>query len=256
MNSKKKKKTGTTGAQAARLHERDSAKKPLFSINSIWFQTPFRRYRDGASEPLALQSLFIAFIFLLLFSANIPAQDLPDRIRGYKVHKAKIAVKTERDRNENSKEKNEAFVKINDPEVFDVSLTGITFELAAEISSIEQSGTVDFLSFHDFRVNGLKVSVEEYDESFDFKKNEPVILPKTFKIFLGTGQALSGAFKEIKDSKDEWRVTGRVFVFGQFKKSFLKFKRVVPVEIDILIKNPLKNHTDTDATNEKTDTEN
>jgi len=255
MNSKKRKKTG---AQAARLHERDSAKKPLFSINLIWFQTPFRRYRDGASERLALRSFFIVFIFLLSFHSNIPAQDLPDKIRGYKVHKAKIAVKTEREKTENSKDKdkNEAFVKINDPEVFDVSLTGITFELEAELSSIEQSGTVDFLTFHDFRVNGLRVSVEEYNESFDFKKNETVILLKSFKIFLGTGQALSGALKEIKDSKKEWRVTGRVFVFGQFKKSFLKFKRVVPIDIDILIKNPLNNYTETDETKEKTDTEN
>ena len=194
-------------------------------------------------------SAFICVLFVLSAS-NFFAQDLPDKIRGYKVHKAKIAVKNERDKTENSqeKEKNEAFVKIEDPEIFDISLTGITFELEAELSSIEESGTVDFLTFHDFRVNGLKVDVEEYEKSFDFKKNSPVILPKPFKIFLGTGQALSGALKEIKDSKEEWRVTGRVFVFGQFKKSFLKFKRVVPVEIDILIKNPLKNQTETDET--------
>ncbi len=212
----------------------------------------FSFYNDLRKSAL---SVLICGLFLLIFHLTIPAQDLPDRIRGYKVHKAKIAVKNEREKSENgenSKEKNEAFVKINDPEIYNISLTRITFDLEAELSSIEQSGTVDFLTFHDFRVNGLKVSVEEYKESFDFKKNEPVILPKPFKIFLGTGQALSGALNEIRDSKDEWRVTGRVFVFGHFKKSFFRFKRVVPVEIDILIKNPIKEI----AAKEKTDTEN
>jgi len=45
-----------TGAQAARLPERDSAKKRSISIMLIYIQTPFRRIRNGASEPLALQS--------------------------------------------------------------------------------------------------------------------------------------------------------------------------------------------------------
>lgn len=198
-------------------------------------------------------SAFMCVLFLF-FASNFFAQDLPNEIRGYKVYKARIVVKTDREKPENPKEKdkNEAFVKINDPEFADISLTGITFELAAELSSIEQSGTVDFMTFNDFRVNGLKVEVEEYKDSFDFKKNEPIILPKPFKIFLRADQALSGAFKEFKNSKDEWRVTGRVFVFGQFKKSFLKFKRVIPVEIDISIKNPIKEI----AAKQKTDTKN
>lgn len=223
-----------------------NSKKRKFNHRLTPIFTDFIRFGFYNNLRKSALSVLICGLFLLIFHLTISAQDLPDKIRGYKVHKAKIAVKTEREGNEKSKDKNEAFVKINDPEVFDISLTGITFELAAELSSIEQSGTVDFLSFHDFRVNGLKVSVEEYVEPFDFKKNESVILPKPFKIFLGTGQALSGAFKEIKDSKKEWRVTGRVFVFGQFKKSFLKFKRVVPVDIDIMIKNPLKNQTETE----------
>jgi hypothetical protein len=188
------------------------------------------------------KSALSVFVFVLFFSVNTFAQDLPDKIRGYKVHKAKISVKVQDEKSEKTKENddNEAFVKINEPEISDISLTGITFEIAAELSAIEQSGAVDFLTFNDFRVNGLKVEVEEYNDSFDFQKNEPTILPKPFKIFLGTGQALNGAFKEMRDSKEKWRVTGRVFVFGNFKKSFLKFKRVIPVDIDILIKNPVK----------------
>ncbi len=201
----------------------------------------FRMTYAHSSAVIAHYSFYCAALFLL-FAVSSAAQELPDKIRGYKVHKAKISVKSQTSEPGNAKEKNdnEALVKIGEPGIFDVSLTGITFELEAELSSVDQSGTVDFLTFHDFRVNGLKVDVEEYDHSFEFRKESPIALPKPFKIFLGTGQALSGALKEMKDSKKEWRVTGRVFVFGKFKKSIFKFKRVVPVDIDILIKSPIK----------------
>lgn len=217
-----------------------------FSRRFTQINADIKRFYFPEYPRKSARSALICVLFLLIFALNFFAQDLPDKIRGYKLHKVKIAVKTENEKSDKSKEasENEAFVKVAEPEILDFSLTGITFELAAELSSIEQGGTVDFLTFHDFRVNGLKVDLEEYKESFDFKKNKSIILPKPFKIFLGTGQALSGAVKEIKDSKEEWRVTGRVFVFGHFKKSFLKFKRVVPVDIDILIKNPVKNYVE------------
>ncbi len=172
------------------------------------------------------------------------AQELPKEIRGYKVHRAKISVKNQTEKAD-AKDTSEAFVKVGEPELIDVSLAGITFELSAEIDSLGQSGTIDFLAFHDFRVNGLAVDLEEYKESFEFRKNQNVILPKPIKIRLNTAQTLRGALSELKDSKDEWTVTGRVFVFGQFKKSFLKFKRVVPVEINLKIKNPLLNNQTT-----------
>lgn len=169
---------------------------------------------------------------------------MPNEIRGYKVYNAKISVKNQSDRNSKSskgvtKDSSEAFVKVGEPEVVDVSLTGVTLELSVEIDALEQSGTVDFLTFKDFRVNGLAVNVEEYRESFVFKKNQIITLPKPIKLFIGTGQTLRGAVNEMRDSKEEWAVTGTVFVFGRFKKSFLKFKRVVPVEVNIKIKNPI-----------------
>lgn len=184
-----------------------------------------------------LLSTFIGSLFF--FSSFIIAQDLPNEIRGYKVYKAKISVKNQTEKTD-VKNKSEVFVKVGEPEVVDVSLTGVTIEFSAEIDALEQSGTVDFLTFKDFRVNGLAVDVEEYRESFEFKKNQIITLPKPVKIFVGTGQTLRGAVNEMRESKTEWTVTGTVFVFGRFKKSFLKFKRVVPVEINIKIKNPLK----------------
>lgn len=182
----------------------------------------------------------VLILFLVLFSISIAqTQDLPEEIRGYKVQKADVSIKNKF----SASEKNDntgAFITIGEPTISEVSITGITLEISGEIESSEQSGKIDFLAFKDFRVNGIAVEIEEYKNSFEFKKNRPVILPKPIKVFINTGQALRGALKERQDSKDEWTVTGTVFVFGRFKKSFLKFKRVVPVEINLKIKNPLK----------------
>jgi len=178
-------------------------------------------------------------VLILMFAFSAFAQNLPDKIRGYKVYKTHVSVRTETDKS-GKKDKSEAFVKIGEPELIDVSLIGVTFELTAEISSLEQNGAVDFLAFHDFRVNALNVEIEEYKESFTFEKNKPIQLPKPVEIFLSTAQTLRGALKELKDSKGEWLVTGRVFVFGRFKKFGFSFKRVIPVEINIKINNPLQ----------------
>ncbi len=180
-----------------------------------------------------------ALICGLFLTHSTFAQDLPKEIRGYKVHREEISVKNQTEKTD-AKNKSEAVVKVGEPELVDVSLSGITFELSAEIDSLGQSGTIDFLTFHDFRVNGLAVDLEEYKEPFEFRKNQTAVLPKPIKIRLSTAQTLRGALSELKKSRDEWTVTGRVFVFGQFKKSFLKFKRVVPVEINLKIKNPLR----------------
>ncbi len=207
-------------------------------INSYIFGDSFAYL----SFPLQISTSLRLCVSILLLSFLANAQNLPDKIRRYKVYHAKISVKTENDKIE-PKGVSEAFVKIGEPEIVEVSLTGFTLELSAEISGLEQSGHIDFLTFHDFRVNGLPVEIEEYKEPFTFKKNKPIQLPKPVKIFLSTTQTLRGALKELKNEKEEWQVTGRIFVFGKFKKFGFSFKRVVPVEINLKIKNPLKVNT-------------
>jgi hypothetical protein len=171
--------------------------------------------------------------------AAVQAQKLPDEIRGYKVHHAKISV-TDKDGQVAEKEKSEAHARLTDPELTDTSLTGLTFEISAEIEPLDYKGKIDFLSFKDFKVNGLNVEIEEYTNSFEFRKNQATVLPKPVRIFLGAGQAIKGALNEIRDSKPEWTVTGTVFVFGRFKKWGFSVKRVVPVEVNVKIKNPIK----------------
>lgn len=178
------------------------------------------------------------FIFLFLTS-SVNSQKLPDKIRGYKVYKTEISVTDETAGNSDKKDLG-VDVDFEEPELAEVSLLGITLSLESRITVFGQSGTIDFISFKDFKVNDINVEIEEYKTSFDFKKGKPVKLEKPVEIFINTKQMLRGAVEEYKDSKNVWLVTGRVFVFGHFKKFGFKFKRVIPVDVNLTIKNPLK----------------
>lgn len=188
---------------------------------------------------LKIKSTFAGFLLILLVFAVAEGQDYPKEIRGYKVEKVKIVVKNDDGKTE-SKDDSEAFVTIGEPTLSNIGLTGVTFDITGRISPLEQKGKVDFLSFKDFKVNGTSVTIEDYTESFSFEKNKPIDLPEPIKVFVGMGQTLLGGLGEVRDSKDEWEVTGTVFVFGKFKKFGFNFKRVVPVPVNIKIKNPIK----------------
>jgi hypothetical protein len=184
--------------------------------------------------------VLIAVVVALSIGARTAhAQDLPDEIRGYKVHDARVLVTNRTEKV--SDRKSDAIVRVGDPVVKDKSLSGITLEVTGELETLGHSGTVDFLAFKDFRVNGIAVTIDEYQNAFDFKKKQTLMLPKPIEVFVGIGQTLRGALGEIRDSKPEWEVTGTVFVFGKFKKWGMKFKRVVPVEVRLTIKNPIRN---------------
>ena len=133
----------------------------------------------------------------------------------------------------------DAVLNVGDPVLTDVGLNGVSFEVTANITTARQSGTVDFLTFHDFRINGVSVNVEEYRHSFSFRKNETIKLPAPAKIFLPTTQLLHGAWREMRESKKRWTVTGRVFVFGRFRRFGFNHRRVIPIDISLTITNPL-----------------
>lgn len=185
--------------------------------------------------------VFIAIVgaLILAFVHTCIAQELPPKIRGYKVHNANIAVRSSDDKKPASADR-EAVITIGTPEVVDYGLTGITLAASAEIAAVDQSGKVDFLTFRDFRINGIAVDIEEYNHQFSFKKGESILLPKPARIFIGTLDLARAARNELMDPKKKWTVTGTVFVFGRFKKYGMNFKRVVPIKIDLTIANPLK----------------
>lgn len=193
---------------------------------------------EGRLAPASFfrHAVSLSLLALALLTATAFAQDLPKSIRGYKVHRDKITVSTTE-----TKAPTDASVLIGDPSIVEAALIGVTFELPAEVLAAKQSGKVDFLSFHDVNVNGISVDVEEYSYPFSFKKGETVALPKPARIFLPATGMMQAAWSEMRDSKEYWSVTGRVLVFGKFRKFGMYHKRVVPVDFEIKIKNPLRN---------------
>lgn len=176
-------------------------------------------------------------MLLLAFAAG--AQDLPDKIRGYKVYKAKVHVTASTNTTTNVAADDDAVLRIDEPRVIDIGLTGVTFEANADLGVIPQSGRIDFLTFRDFRVNGVAVEFDEYTHSFDVKKGVAIKLPKPVRGFVSSLNIAKAVYKEMVETKPTWNVTGTVFVFGKFKKFGFKFKRVVPVKIELKVKNPL-----------------
>lgn len=173
-------------------------------------------------------------MILVMAAYSISAQELPKKIRGYKVHDEVISIM-----GNNRSDPDRPFVVVGKPTVSDISHTGITLAVAGELESAGFDGRVSMMTFRDFRVNGVAVEVSEFDKPFAVSKKGKTVLPGPATVFLPTTKILNAAWKEMTNSKEDWDVTGRVFVFGKFKKFGFTFKRVVPVDVRLTIKNPL-----------------
>jgi hypothetical protein len=187
----------------------------------------------GRLKFYSLSGGLVPALFVCLLSFSAFTQPLPDKIRGYKVHRDKISVNT-------TLSDAGAAVRVGDPELADVSLTGITLELPAEFTAKYQSGKVEMITFQDLRVNGIKVEAEDYNYKFEFEKGKKVLVPKPVRVFIPASGVVKAAWQEMTESKSEWSVSGRVFVFGRFRRYSFYHKRVVPIDVVLTIKNPLK----------------
>jgi hypothetical protein len=173
-----------------------------------------------------------------------PARSYPKEIRGYKVERAKVEIKKQKEVNKGDAGDElspdaDALIQFGDASIARMTPLGITLEVPVTIAAVKQKGHVNFLTFEDMVVNNIAVTVDDYNHSFDLPTNKPTLLPKPVRLFISTSQALLGALGEWNDAKTMWPVTGRVYVFGQFKKFIFKFKRVVPVELSLSLPNPL-----------------
>jgi hypothetical protein len=168
----------------------------------------------------------------------------PDQIRGYKVERTVVEIKktekTGQTDGGNPDSDVDSLITLGDPKVANVTPLGITFEVPIVVAPVKQSGRVDFLVFEDMIINGRPIEVDEYHHSFDLPNKAPATLKSPLRIYIYLPSALLAALGEWTDSKETWPVTGRVYVFGKFKKSILTFKRVVPVELSMTMRNPLK----------------
>ena len=83
-----------------------------------------QKYRMVLMPISAVPGFLVPFLIMFL-ALSVVGQDLPDKIRGYKVKKAGIVVKTEdmRPQNPQDESKNEAFVTVAEPRLTKVSAT-------------------------------------------------------------------------------------------------------------------------------------
>ena len=179
------------------------------------------------------------------------ARAFPKKIRGYKLERAKVEIK--KPKSEKGQDQStgsttttdaDALIQFGEPRIAKMTPLGITMEVPVTVSAVKQGGRVDFLTFEDMVVNGTPVTIEDYMRPFDLPNKQAVLLPEPVQVFISTTRALLGALGEWNASKDVWPVTGRVYVFGRFKKFLFSFKRVVPVELNLSLPNPLRNKTE------------
>jgi hypothetical protein len=206
-------------------------------FNSLSFAAPTQKQQQQSSPPLVKPTA---------------ARTFPKEIRGYKVERAKVEIRRPKDGPEGRTPAAggagdaDALIQFGEPRIAGMTPLGITMEVPVTVAAVKQGGRVDFLSFEDMIVNGTPVTIEDYMRSFDLPNKSPVLLPEPVRVFISTPRALLGALGEWNATKESWPVTGRVYVFGRFKKFLFSFKRVVPVELSLTLPNPLKNKQQSD----------
>lgn len=165
----------------------------------------------------------------------------PEAIRGYKVQRAVVELRKEMKQN-GADVSEDALIRLGDPQLARVTPVGISLEVPIVVSPVRQKGHVDFLLFEEMVVNGTSVEIDEYHRAFDLPNKSPLTLKEPLKFYVYTPQAVLAAVDEVSNSKETWVITGRVYVFGKFNKSLLKFKRCIPVELKLTIRNPLRSN--------------
>ena len=178
-------------------------------------------------------------LLALCLVCMVPARgqsDYPQQIDGYKLERAKVEVKREDEAAADA----DVVVKIGSPRLVRVTPLGVTFELPLTVSPVKQGGRVDFLRFDEVEVNETAVDIDDYLAAFDLPNKKPLLLKNPVRIFVSTPGALANVMSNIWRTQETWPVKGRVYVFGRFKKFLFKSKRVVPVEFDLTIPNPLR----------------
>lgn len=217
---------------------------------------PFLSFRAGWRP-----AVLILIAGIAVFSQTRP---YPKEIRGYKVERAAVEMKTaQKPSTSSAKEKSQGpnqdaadpnqnqrqpvsdmnvdqLITFGRPGIARVTPLGITLDIPIVVAPIKQSGQVHFLLFEDMTVNNHSVEIDEYHRAFDLPNKRMLTLREPLRFFISTPVAALAAVDEWSNSKDTWPVTGRVYVCGKFKKFLLGFKRCVPVELELAMRNPLR----------------
>jgi hypothetical protein len=199
-------------------------------------------------------------------------RDYPKEIRGYKVERAAVELKPREQQqvaktsatssvsNNNSTSSDsptspaqtqnspatpdanpnvDQLITFGAPSLARMTPLGITLNMPVIVAPIIQSGHV-FLRFEDMTVNEHSIEIEEYRRGFDLPTKKPLTLREPLRFYISLPTAALAALGEGINSKEMWPVTGRVYVCGKYKKFVFSFKRCVPVELNLTMKNPLR----------------
>jgi len=189
--------------------------------------------------------LVASLTLVACFATMAQTPSYPNEIRGYKVERAVVEVKKEQNKAAGSKARNsevdpDALIQFGDPQLASVSPLGIGLEIPLIVAPVQQKGQVDFLLFEEMVVNGTAVHIDEYRHGFELPNKGPVRLQKPLSFYIYLPSAVLAAIGEWNESKESWLVTGRVYVFGKFKKTVFSFKRCIPLELKFMMRNPLR----------------
>ena len=178
------------------------------------------------------------------YPATSSPRAYPKEIRGYKLARAKVEIKknagAKKDGGDDAQDA-DALIQFGEPRIVSTTPLGITLEVPVTVAAVKQGGRVDFLTFEDMVVNGMPVTIEDYMNPFDLPNKEAVALPQPVRLFISSPRAIAGALNDWSNPQETWPVTGRVYVFGHYKKFIFTAKRVVPVELNLTLPNPLRN---------------
>jgi hypothetical protein len=209
------------------------------------------------------------FVVVLCFSQT---REYPKEIRGYKVERAAVELKSREnqkpakssDKTAASRDNSSAagagstlptpspattpiadpnvdqLITFGAPSLARVTPLGITLNIPMVVAPIKQSGHVDFLLFEEMTINEHSIEIEEYRRGFDLPTKKPLTLREPLRFYVSLSTAALAAVDEGMNSKETWPVTGRVYVCGKYKKVVFKFKRCVPVELNLAMENPLR----------------
>lgn len=204
----------------------------------------------------------LLLLFITSTTALAQTRSYPKEIRGYKIERTAIEIKKPEskngktgksqpapnasDGNGQTEEQNvsdsdvDALIQFGKPQLARVTPLGITFKVPIVVAPVTQKGRVDFLMFEDMTINDTSVQIDEYHRAFDLPNRNPSTLRDPLSFYIYLPSAVLAAIGDWSNSKEMWPVTGRVYVFGKFKKGLFSFKRCVPVELNLTMRNPLK----------------
>jgi len=183
-------------------------------------------------------------VFALLILVAAPSTPLaqsvgyPKEIRGYKVERAAVELRETKQKNAQQNTTPQP-ITFGSPRVAAITPLGITLEIPVVVAPVKQKGHVDFLVFEKMKVKDTSVEIDEYHRAFDLPNKKPLTLKEPLRFYVYLPNAIMVAIDDLTNTAKEWPITGIVYVFGKFNRSVFRFKRVIPVEINMTTPNPL-----------------